>query len=217
MAKMTRKEFLNAPDEFVTTTSTVLKWIKENPLRLAIITVIAVTLITSGFGFTYWKSKRENHAMLAYNTAYNNSQMSLQVMQDYADTKAGKLSKLRLASLSYGQKDYAMTLNYANDFINGWGQEDLFYWQGILIIASSNIEQNTTENALPPLSDCIKNAPENIRDQALFYNAQALMKLDRRDEARESLVKISQNYQDLAKISLAMLEKHPGETTDAKQ
>jgi hypothetical protein len=217
MAKMTRKELLHAPDEFMTTTSTVMQWIKENPVRVATITAVVIILAASGFGFTYWKTTRESSAMIAYNNAYNNSQLTLQVMQDFADTRAGKLSKLRLASLSYGQNDYAMALDYAHDFINSWGHEDIFYWEGILVMASSYMGQNAMDKALPLLDDCIEGAPEHIKDQALFYKAHSLMSLERYDDAKESLMKISEDYQDIAKISLAMIAKHPGEITDAKQ
>ena len=217
MAKMTRKELLNAQDEFVTTTGTIVKLIKENPLRLAAITAIIVVLITSGIGFYYWKSNREQSAMLAYNNAYNNPQLTLQVMQDYADTKAGKLSRLRLAGIAYNEGDYTMALNYANEFINSWGHEDIFYWDGIVVIAASYIELNDTEKGLSLLDDCIENAPGHIRDQALFYKAQALISLGKNEEARQSLMKISEKNQDIAKISLALIDKNTRETTDAEQ
>ena len=217
MAKMTRKELLNAPDEFVTTTNTVLTLIKENPLRLATIAAIIVILFTGSIGFYYWKTNREHSAMLAYNNAYNNSQLTLQIMQDYADTKAGKLSRLRLASLAYDQGDYTMALDYAHEFINRWGREDIFYWDGILVMAASHMEQHATKKALPLLDDCVDNAPEHIKDQALFYKAQALMDIGKTDEAKKSLLKISEKNQDIAKISLALLENYTEETTDAEQ
>ncbi|MBN2297552.1 MAG: hypothetical protein JXM72_03105 [Deltaproteobacteria bacterium] len=216
MAKMTRKDLLNAPDEFVTTTSTIVKWTKENPLRLAAITTIVVVLITSGIGFYYWKTNRESTAMLAYTAAYNNSQMTLQVIDDYPDTKAGKLSRLRLAGQAYGQNEYTMALNHSQEFISSWGHEDIFYWEGILIMSASYLGLDTMDKAIPLLEECIANSSGNIRDQALFYKAQALIGLNKNDEAMQSLMKISDAYQDIAKISLAQLEQSPGEITDAE-
>lgn len=217
MAKMTRKELLNAPDEFLTTTSSIVKLIKENPVRIATIAAIIVILITSTFGFYYWKTNRERSAMLAYNNAYNNSQMTLQVMQNYADTKAGKLSKLRLAVMAYNENDYTMALDHAQEFINGWGKEDIFYWDGILVMAASYMGQDATDKALPLLNDCVENAPEHIKDQALFYKARVLMSAGKQEEAKEALMKISDQNQDIAKISLAQLENYTRETTDAEQ
>jgi len=216
MAKMTRKDILNAPDEFVTTTSTIMKWTKENPLKLAAITAIVVVLIASSTGFYYWKMNRETASMLAYNAAYNNSQMTLQVIDTYPDTKAGKLSRLRLARLSYGQKEYSMAVDHSQEFINSWAYEDVFYWEGMLIMAASFIGMDTPDKAIPILEECINNSPQDIQDQALFYKAQALISLNRDDEARQSLLKISENYQDIAKISLAQLEPSPTETPDAE-
>ena len=217
MAKMTRKELLNAPDEFLTTTSSIVKLIKENPVRIATIAAIIVILITSTFGFYYWKTNRERSAMLAYNNAYNNPQLTLQVMQNYADTKAGKLSKLRLAVMAYNENDYTMALDHAQEFINGWGQEDIFYWDGILVMAASYMGQDAPDKALPLLNDCVENAPEHIKDQALFYKARTLMSTGKQEEAKEALMKISDQNQDIAKISLAQLENYTRETTDAEQ
>jgi len=216
MAKMTRKDLLNAPDEFVTTTSTFVRWTKENPLKLAAITAIVVVLIAGSTGFYYWKKNRETSSMLAYNAAYNNSQMTLQIIDTYPDTKAGKLSRLRLARLSYGQNEYSMAVDHAQEFINSWAYEDVFYWEGMLIMAASYMGMGTPDKAIPVLEECINNAPANIQDQALFYKAQALIGLSKHDEARQSLLKISESYQDIAKISLAQLEPSPTETTDAE-
>jgi len=216
MAKMTRKDLLNKPDEFLTTTSTVMMWSKENPLRLAAITTIVVVLVVSVAGFYYWKSNRESTAMLAYIAAYNNSQMTLEVIENYPETKAGKLSRLRLAGQAYGQDEYTMALNHSREFINSWGHEDIFYWEGLLIMAASYMGLNTMDKAIPLLEECIASSPVNIRDQALFYNAQAQAGLNKHDEARQSLMKISDAYQDLARISLAQLEESPGERTDAR-
>ena len=207
MAKMTRKELLNAPDEFVTTTSTAVKWIKENPARFASITTIIIVIIISGIGFYYWKTNRDINSMLAYSNAYNNSGLTLQVMQEYADTKAGKLSQLRLARLAYEQKDFPMAVNYTDDFINSWSHEDIFFWEGMLIMASAYMEQDKKDKALALLDQCTDKAPEHIRDQALFFRAQVLIGLERNDEAKESLKEISDNYQDIAQITLANLEK----------
>ncbi|MGC9324659.1 MAG: tetratricopeptide repeat protein [Desulfomonilia bacterium] len=214
MAKKTRKELLSAPDEFITTSSTILKWVKENPTRFISLIGIVVLLFASGFGFYYWKTSRETTAMIAYSIAFQDSAKTLEVSQSYADTAAGELAKLRLARMSYSQGDSAMAISHADDFINAWGQEDMFYWQAVLIMALAYMDQNTIDASLPLLEKCIKKGPPTIKDQALFYKATALIRLEKHDEAAEALQQVSGWYEDIAKVTLSDL--NTTETSNAE-
>jgi predicted negative regulator of RcsB-dependent stress response len=117
MAKTTRKELLNPQDEFITTTSATVKWIKENPSRFAIIVTIVLAVFASGIGFYHWKTSREDSAMLAYSNTSKSSQGTLDVLQTYGDTNAGKLAKLRLARMSYNENNPKMASDYARGFV----------------------------------------------------------------------------------------------------
>ncbi len=217
MAKASRKDLLNAQDEFITTTSSAAKWVKENPLRFAVMAAIVFVVFASSIGFYHWKTSRESSAMIAYSNAANSSQLTLDVIQRYSDTKAAKLARLRLAQMAYSEKDFTMALDYAQKFVNGWGREDTFHWQGVMIMAATYMDQQDFEKAMPLLEDCIKKSPENIKDHALFFKSQALLALGKNEEARKALVQISENYRDVAAPTLASLEMRQGVTVDAKQ
>ena len=208
MAKTTRKDLLNAPDEFISTTRSAVKWIKENPSRFAVAVAIIVVVLASGVGFYSWKMDREYSAMLALSTSGDSYQTTLDVVQSYADTRAGKLAKLRLARMAYGEKDPKMAVDYAQDFVNDWGREDIFHWQGILIMAAAYIDRQEPDKALELLTNAVSRSPQNFRDQALFYKGQALMTLNKNAEAKEALTQISEDYHDIALPPLASLETH---------
>ncbi len=216
MAKVTRKELLNAPDEFVTTTSSTIMWIKENPARFAAIAAVIVALFGGSLGFYHWRTVREHDAMVAYGNAANSSQLTLNVVQNYADTRGGKLSRLRLAQMAYNERNAKMAIDYAQEFINAWGQEDTLHWQGILIMSGAFLSQKQYDKATPLLADCIKKAPENIKDQALFYQAQAYIAQGKKEEAKKSLGQISESYHDIALPAMASIETHRGEPVNAK-
>ncbi len=206
MAKTTRKDLLNAPDEFITTTRSTIQWIKNNPTRFITLVTIVVVVLASGIGFYSWKTGRERSAMSALSNAGDNPQITADLVQNYADTKAGKLARLRLASLSYGKKDSTAAVDHAQEFINDWGRKDTFHWQAILILAAAHLDRQEPERALELLSNAAESSPENYRDQALFYKARALMALGRHQEASETLARISENYHDIALPALASLE-----------
>jgi hypothetical protein len=214
---MTRKDLLNTPDEFVSTTNSVLVWIKEHPQQFIIGAVVLVGILAGGYGLYYWKTTTEFSAMNAYMKAADNSQMTLKVAQDYSSTKAGKLAKLRLARMSYEQGNQKMALSYADEFINGWGSKDMYHWQAILIVASTYLQQNNPAKALPLLDSCIADAPKDLKDQALFMKASALITLGKEADARKSLSAVSENYRDIAKVLLASLSPVPASKPEVKQ
>ena len=206
MAKTTRKDLLNAPDEFITTTRSTIQWIKENPTRFITLVTIVVVVLASGIGFYSWKTGRERSAMSALSSAGDNPQITADLAQSYADTKAGKLARLRLASLSYREKNSSAAIDHAKEIINDWGQKDIFHWQAILILAAAHLDRQQPERALEYLSKALVSMPENYRDQALFYKANALIALGRHQEAAETLAQVSESYRDIILPALASLE-----------
>jgi predicted negative regulator of RcsB-dependent stress response len=217
MARITRKDILNTPDEFITTTSSIFEWIKEHPQQFIIGALVLVFILAGGYGVYYWKTTRELDGMNAYMKASNNSQMSLQVAQEYSDTKAGKLAKLRLARMSFEQGNQKMALSYADEFINRWAGKDTYHWQAILIIAGAYMQQNEPSKAMPILNSCIENASKDLKDQALFLKANALIAMGKGSEARQCLSAVSENYSEMAKTLLASLGSSPSAKLNAIQ
>lgn len=206
MAKTTRKDLLNAPDEFITTTGSTVQWIKENPSRFAVLVTIVVVVFAAGIGFFSWKTGREHSAMDALGSAGADSQAVTSVVENYADTRAGKLAQLRLAGMAYAEKNHEAAIQNAQEFINDWSRKDTFHWQGILILAAAHLDRQEPEKALQLLGDAVESSPQAYRDQALFYKARALLSLDRHTEAKEALDRISDNYREIALPALASLE-----------
>jgi tetratricopeptide (TPR) repeat protein len=217
MARITRKDILNTPDEFITTTSSVVAWIKEHPQQFIIGAVVLICILAGGYGIYYWKTNRELEGMNAYIKAANNSQMSLQVAQEYSDTNAGKLAKLRLARMSFEQGNQKMALAYADDFINKWSGNDAFHAQAILLTAGVYMQQNEPAKALPILDTCIEGASKDLKDQALFLKANALIALGKGTEAKKCLSAVSEDYSEMAKTLLAALGSSPSAKLNAKQ
>jgi len=203
MARMKRKELLNEPDEFVTTTSSALVWIKEHPAQFAVGAIVLLTILAGGYGLYYWKTSQDYNGMNALLKATDNSQLTLKVAQDYSGTKAEKLAKLRLARMSYEQGDYPKALSYADEFLNGWSRKDTYHWQAALIMASSHINQKQPAKALPLLDECINSAPTDLKDQALILKGSILISQGKDQEAGQALSAVSENYQELAKTMLA--------------
>lgn len=183
MGNATRKELLKEPDEFITTTSSVLKWVRENTRQFVSAVVIVAVIVGGGFGLRFWWVYREQTAMSAYVKAGADAKLVAEITRKYTATKAGKLAKLRLASLAYTKGDNGEAIKNANEFIDSWGSEDMLFYEAMLIMAMGYAGQKDNAKALDVLEKCIQGGPEGIRDQALFYKAQVLQGLGKKQEA----------------------------------
>jgi predicted negative regulator of RcsB-dependent stress response len=237
MVNVTRKELLKEPDEFMTTTGKILKWIKENPKRSFTVIIVVVLVLGGGLGFYYWRTSREQAAMTAYIKAGSDVKLNADIARKYTDTKAGKLSKLRLAGFSYAKGDNAEAIKTANEFIDSWGSEDVLFYESMMIMAMGYMGQKDMAKAIDVLDKCIKGAPEVLRDQAMFFKAVALKSMGKKQDAMKILQGMVQEqpqstegkkgtpdenkgitsaYRDLAKITLSDMTTETGAGTDAK-
>jgi len=233
MANVTRKELLKEPDEFISTTSSIMKWIRENPGRCAAALGILALILVVGFGLYFWKNHREQAAMSAYIKAGSDQKLVSEVAADYTDTKAGKLSKLRLAGLAYAKGDTAEAVKNAGEFIDTWGSEDILVYQAMLIMARAYMDRKEPAKALPSLETCIAGGQGVIKQEALYYKAMALKAQGMNKEAARTLSDLLKQtqpadrsqepfqpepplYRSLALMAISEISTTAGVSLDAK-
>lgn len=216
MAKETRKELLNSQDEFITTTGSIIKWIRKYPGRAIAIGLITVIVIGSSIGFFYWRQARKDHAITAYFHAGEEISMVHDASARYADTRAGKLGILKEARLHFEQKDYDKAIGLGNQFINTCGHKDIFYYQALILTAAAYMETKDHAEALTRLENCAGSGSEDLRNQALFYKAVILNQTDKKAEAQEILKNISGDYGKLGKAMQTEAQIQPEETVYAE-
>lgn len=233
MANVTRKELLKEPDEFITTTSSIMKWVRENPRRFGIGLAVIILMLAGGFGLYFWKGYREQSAMSAYIKAGSDQKLVAEVSGAYIGTKAGKLAKLRLAGLAYAKGDTAEAIRNAGEFIETWGSKDILFYQSMLIMARAHMDRKEYAKALPSLETCTAGAQGIVKEEALYYKAMALKAMDKDKETAtvlNDLIKLTEPagpsqelfqpepspYRSLAAVALSDLNAPAGEPLDAE-
>jgi hypothetical protein len=191
MANIDRKELIKTQDSFITSTGTVVQWVKNNPFRFVSAVLIVVFIAGGISGFLYWKTSREDKALSSFVNAGNDPKQISEIASKYTDTKAGKISKLKLAGLAYDKSDFKDAIKNADEFIEGWGTQDVLFYQAMMIRAMSYIELKDMPKALEALDKCEKGASGVIKDQAVFLKAIGLNASGKKNEAIGLLKTIS--------------------------
>ncbi len=191
MANIDRKELVKTQDSFITGTGAVVQWVKNNPFRFVSAILIIVFIAGGISGFLYWKTSREDKALSALVNAGSDPKQIGEIASKYTDTRAGKISKLKLAGLAYDRLDFKEAIKNADDFVDSWATEDVLFYQAMMVRAMSYIELKDTPKAMEALDKCEKGASGVIKDQAVFLKAIELNASGKKGEAIELLKTIA--------------------------
>ncbi len=100
--KISRKELLKEPDEFLTTTAKVINYTRENPRRAAFLVIIAVVCLAGALGFYGIRKHREARSLQLFDQAFRQYHELFYSPGTPAPEKVGKL----LAEFETVAKDY---------------------------------------------------------------------------------------------------------------
>ncbi len=122
MAKLSRKQLLKSPDDFLTFTEKAGKWVVKNQRRLLIGGIVLVVAAGLVLGLITYNSRHQAAGALAYGQAFytykvtqaNPSpaawagalQQLTKVATDYASTNAGNQARLCMSSVFFELGDY---------------------------------------------------------------------------------------------------------------
>lgn len=135
--KLSRKELLNEPDEFLSTTGQILKYAKDNPNLLVSCVVVFVLALVIGLGIYAYQSKKDARGHELFEIASRSfeqasagdNQPSKEILQkllsefdtiakDYAGYVSGDLALLYSGHVSYKSGDYEHALERYNRTMN---------------------------------------------------------------------------------------------------
>jgi tetratricopeptide (TPR) repeat protein len=127
--KISRKQLLNEPDEFITLSSKLLKFIIDHKNQITIAVSVIFLFLLAFSGRTYFLNKSENKASISLDrniTRYESAKIKegakkayLEVEKDfqlllkkYSSRHSGKLARVIFANISYhaGRSDEAIAL-----------------------------------------------------------------------------------------------------------
>ena len=226
--KMTRKELLKKPDEFLTFSAKMLNYALENKSKLAVVLggIVVLVMIISVIRYVsikagenalvqleqstvkYEELEKEKGAEKAYLDVKADFQ---QIMDKYSGKNGGKLARIVFANICYkgGDSDKAIELykEALRDFNNNPSLKS-FILNGL----GYAHEKKKDYKASAKYFEMIASGSDSImKDEAFFNLGRIYAEMAEKEKSMEAYKKVVSEYEDSIYINLAK-EKVPGET-----
>ena len=218
--RVTRKQLLKEPDEFITTTGKIIRWGQQFQRELTIAAIVlGVVLITiSGWRFLAFRAEKSATALLedarSRHAALKADQDAAQALQavkadfdtlvnKYAGRQAGKIAAVVYANIAYEGGDYDLAISLLkqaqDDFADSpFTQELVLSGLGYAYAAKEDYPSALT------YFERLAERPEAVfRDEALFHIAALNEALGKENESLEAYRKIISDHAGSLYIDMA--------------
>jgi FimV-like protein len=209
--KVTRKELLKKPDEFLTLSARAALFVREHekPFTYAGIALLALVLIYLGIN-TYLKHV-DKKGQGAYNTAYYalmarmNEQgeptegekpeaLFQEVMEEYGRSKVSRLAPPQVAFLKFQDQQYDEAVALYLRFLEDVPKSSPYRSLAGLALAACYEEKGDLPKAIEWLTDVMSTSKGAFKEQAMFSLARVYSLSNQEEKAREILQDFVDNH-----------------------
>ncbi len=212
--KVSRKELLKEPDEFLTFSRRLMAFVLENqkPIAIGLGTVFGLIILFSLIGYFSEKSENQAFARLqeatrAYDqalegkgspeAAYEAVRSDFEALMDqYGNKEAGRIARMRFADIAYeaGDADQAIALyqKALNDFKGRPGIENLI----LSSLGYAHESRGELEKAAGYFEQITAAAGTLLKAEAYFNLGRLYEKLGEPQKSKAAFEKVISDYQD---------------------
>jgi predicted negative regulator of RcsB-dependent stress response len=198
--KITRKEMLKRPDEFLTLSTQVLSWVKENyPMAIWLGSGVVLLLILF-FGYSAYQNRQEKQAHEKYFTIQESTDSNQRIKQlealvkDYPRTKAAYASWVTLGQLYYQKKDFPRAAWAYRSALNQGKFPSSFKVLILEDLAYAYEEQGDLQQAAKIFAE-LSREKENLLKEDIFLSlARVYQKMGKSQEAKATYQNFLQSF-----------------------
>jgi tetratricopeptide (TPR) repeat protein len=226
--KITRKEFLKKPDEFVTGTTRMLQWAAAHRKQLiyGVSAVVVAALLFAGYQYVSSRTEKRAFQLLAQNLAkYDDlrgkqdpakayqavSGEFQQLIDKYGANRGGKLARVIYANICFEAGHYQQAIDLYNQALTDFEDEPLVR---DLILAGLGYahEQLNDFAAAAKFFDRLVQDPKALMPEEAWFNLGCLYaKMGESEKSRQAFQKILSDHHD--SIYYDMVKERLGEET----
>ena len=219
-SKVSRKELLNKPDEFISKTARAIIFAKEHEKQLQYIGIAIVVLVLIWIGTSTYMGRVNKKGQEAFNIAYfsitNNIATGIddtklneseglfkQVTDNYGMSKAATLALPELAYIKYMQKEYDAAIDLYQQFQDEISADDPYQSLTNLALAVCFEEKGDMDNAINILEQITEGEADYFKEQAMLNLSRIYSLANQEDKSQEMLKDFVEKYQQSPFLAIA--------------
>lgn len=211
--RVTRKQLLKEPDEFITTTGKLISWAREHMTQLLVGSGMFLGLLILVASYGYYKQKQSDAATQLYNQAmlkYKNAggekdpaaalaaaQADLeQLTRDYGGQPAGKLGRIMYGNLTLAaqarDEAVAIYISALKDFGSDISLANFIY-NGL---GAAYSQKGDFTAAIEHYEKIVSSTSPVLKDSALFHLGRLYEAMEQSDKSQEAYRQLSTDFPD---------------------
>jgi predicted negative regulator of RcsB-dependent stress response len=214
--KISRKELLKKPDEFITTSNRIYAWISRN-LNAVILAVVAVILTGAAvWGYLAYRSSREAQAQQKYFAAVDLKETEQKIKNlksvtaDFSGTRGSDKAWVSLGHLFFQKKEYPQAILAYQTALGGGRFSQEFQTLIRENLAYAQEEKGDLKAAADLFSQIANGTDPLLKENALLNLARVYSKMGQTKEAKAALQNFlkaypNSNYAPLVRDRLARI------------
>jgi predicted negative regulator of RcsB-dependent stress response len=214
--KISRKELLKKPDEFITVSTRTLNWVKENYLKAIWVGSGVVLLLVLYFGYSAYRNRQErlSHEKYFSSLEVMDPDQKLkqieEIIRDYPGTKAAQASWVEAGHLYYQKKDFTRAVSSYQSALKNGKFYPTFNTLILSNLAYAYEQKGDLQQAAKTLSAITQGPVNLLKEDSLLSLARVYQKMGQKAEAKTTYQTFLKSfprsvYSNMVKDQLARL------------
>ena len=218
--KLTRKELLKGPDEFMTVSGRVILYVKEHAKPFTVAGYILAGAALVYLGVNYYLNYANRKGQEAYDAAYyevmkvkdikadeealkKSEDLFKKVISDHGLSKASRLAPPQLAHLKFLEKKYDEAIQLYQTYLKEVPENTVYHSLALLALAASYEGQGDFGKAIEALQKVLSSSERSFQEQATFNLARVYGLSKQPEKAKETLKEFIEKYKNSPFLSMA--------------
>ena len=218
--KVTRKELLKSPDEFLTVSSRTILYVKEHPKPFKIAGGVLVAAALVYLGANTYLNYANKKGQEAYDAAYyevvkikeikaddeavkKSEELFKKVIADHGVSKASRLAPPQIAYLKFLEKKYDEAIQLYQAYLREVPENTVYHSLALLALAASYEGQGDFGKAIEALQKILSSSEPSFKEQATLQLARVYGLSKQPDKAKEMLKEFIEKYKNSPFLSMA--------------
>jgi tetratricopeptide (TPR) repeat protein len=218
--KVTRKELLKSPDEFMTVSARAILYVKEHakPFKIAGGILVGAALVY--LGANYYLNYANRKGQEAYDAAFyelakikeikaddetvkKSEELFNKVITDHGLSKASRLAPPQIAHLKFLEKKYDEAIRLYQTYLKEVPENTVYHSLALMALAASYEGQGDFGKAVETLLKILSSSEPSFKEQATLNLARVYGLSKQPDKAKETLKEFIEKYKNSPFLSMA--------------